>query len=68
LATASALEELILADDRAVCMARLHSEARKNLQDIPEGETVKLVDVGTHCRGALSQWRVDQNRRARSEG
>jgi membrane protein DedA with SNARE-associated domain len=49
------LEELILDDDRAVCMARLHLQKHeKNLYHIPpKGETVKLVEVGTHCRGAL---------------
>jgi membrane protein DedA with SNARE-associated domain len=49
------LEELILADDRAVCMARLHLQKHeKNLYDIPsKGEKIKLVEVGTHCRGAM---------------
>ncbi|MGH7456072.1 MAG: VTT domain-containing protein, partial [bacterium] len=49
------LEELILADDRAVCMARLHLQKHeKNLYDVPpKGEKVKLVEVGTHCRGAM---------------
>ena len=48
------LEELILADDRAVCMAkfylRLHAA---RLADIPAtGERIQLVELGTHCRGA----------------
>lgn len=48
------LEELILADDRAVCMApfylRLHAA---RLADIPPaGEVLPLVELGTHCRGA----------------
>ncbi|MCI0691344.1 alpha/beta fold hydrolase [candidate division KSB1 bacterium] len=49
------LEELILADDRAVCMARLHLQKHeKNLYHVPpKGEKVKLVEVGTHCRGAM---------------
>jgi hypothetical protein len=49
------LEELILADDRAVCMARLHFKKHENnLFYVPQkGEDVKLVEVGTHCRGAL---------------
>jgi hypothetical protein len=49
------LEELILADDRAVCMARLHLQKHeKNLYHIPaQGEKIKLVEVGTHCRGAM---------------
>ena len=50
-----ALEELILADDRAVCMARLHLQKHEpDLYNIPaSGEEVKLVEVGTHCRGAM---------------
>jgi pimeloyl-ACP methyl ester carboxylesterase/membrane protein DedA with SNARE-associated domain len=49
------LEELILADDRAVCMARLHLQKHeKNLCRVPpKGEKIKLVEVGTHCRGAM---------------
>ena len=47
--------ELILADDRAVSMAPVH--LRRNageLTSIPAaGETIQLVDVGTHSRGAL---------------
>jgi hypothetical protein len=49
------LEELILADDRAVCMSDFY--LRKHLersQEIPEaGERVQLVEIGTHCRGAI---------------
>ncbi|HEX6624718.1 MAG TPA: VTT domain-containing protein [Pyrinomonadaceae bacterium] len=49
------LETLILKDERAVCMARayfrLHGE---RLNDVPcEGERVQLVELGTHCRGAV---------------
>jgi len=48
------LEELILADDRAVGMARLfltHHASR--LAGVPAvGETVPLAELGTHCRGA----------------
>lgn len=50
-----ALEELILADDRAVCMSELYR--RKNserIQNVPAvGERVQLVEIGTHCRGAV---------------
>src|SRR5437667_10188293 len=46
------LEELILADDRAVCMSDFY--LRKNLnrsQQVPAaGERVQLVEIGTHCR------------------
>jgi len=49
------LEELILADDRAVCMSDFY--LRKNLdrsQQVPApGERVQLVEIGTHCRGAI---------------
>ena len=49
------LEELILADNRAVCMADFY--LRKNSQRVREvpfaGESVQLVEIGTHCRGAI---------------
>ena len=49
------LEELILADDRAVCMADFY--LRKNApraKDVPTaGEKLQLVEIGTHCRGAI---------------
>lgn len=49
------VEELILADDRAVCaadayLARLGNRA----EEVPAaGESVRLTDLGTHCRGAV---------------
>ncbi len=49
------LEELILADDRAVCMADFY--LRKNKQQAHEvpssGEGVQLVEIGAHCRGSI---------------
>jgi hypothetical protein len=49
------LEDLVLADDRAVCMAEFY--LRKNserTQNVPAaGEAVQLVEIGTHCRGAI---------------
>jgi pimeloyl-ACP methyl ester carboxylesterase/membrane protein DedA with SNARE-associated domain len=49
------LEHLILSDDRAVCMA--HFYERKNAgrldQVVANGERVQLVELGTHCRGAI---------------
>jgi hypothetical protein len=49
------LEELILVDDRAVCMSDFY--LRKNaerIQEVPAaGEKVQLVEIGTHCRGAI---------------
>jgi len=51
----SSLEELILADPRAVCMAPLHLKKHaERLNEVPPaGKEVLLVEVGTHCRGAL---------------
>jgi membrane protein DedA with SNARE-associated domain len=49
------LEELILADDRAVCMAPLYFEANfSRLDEVPAaGERVQLVEIGNHCRGTV---------------
>ena len=49
------LEELILADDRAVCMAAFYMEANfERLDDIPAAaERVQLVEIGNHCRGTV---------------
>jgi hypothetical protein len=49
------LEELILADNRAVCMSDFY--LRKNAErthEVPAaGQSVQLVEIGTHCRGAI---------------
>jgi len=49
------VEELILADDRAVCMADYYLRNNsERTQDVPvPGEMVQLVEIGTHCRGAI---------------
>lgn len=49
------LEELILRDRRAVCMSEQYFNHHLNdLGRIPaEGESIKLVEIGTHCRGAV---------------
>jgi pimeloyl-ACP methyl ester carboxylesterase/membrane protein DedA with SNARE-associated domain len=49
------LEDLILRDERAVCMAPLHFRRHAaRLTAVPSpGEPVPLVELGTHCRGAL---------------
>jgi len=49
------LEELILADDRAVCMAEsyLRQNSTKAQSVLRDGERVQLVELGTHCRGAI---------------
>ncbi|RME73446.1 MAG: alpha/beta fold hydrolase [Verrucomicrobia bacterium] len=49
------LEELILDDDRAVCMAPFFfRKLADRLGEVPAaGEVVALSELGTHCRGAL---------------
>jgi hypothetical protein len=49
------LEELVLADDRAVCMSDfyLRKNAERTQQVPAAGERVQLVEIGTHCRGAI---------------
>ena len=49
------LETLILADDRAVCMAQYYLEANLGrLDEIPAAaERVQLVEIGNHCRGTV---------------
>ena len=51
----STLEELILADDRAVCMSDFYlSKNSERVHEVPAvGEEVQLVEIGTHCRGAI---------------
>jgi hypothetical protein len=52
---ASTLEELILKDARAVCMAKTYMRRHAaRLGEVPaRGESVTLVELGSHCRGAL---------------
>jgi membrane protein DedA with SNARE-associated domain len=49
------LEELILGDERAVCMAAFFLERFSDrLDEVPRaGERIALSELGTHCRGAL---------------
>ena len=49
------VEDLILRDDRAVCMADFYlRQNSKRLQYVPAvGEQVQLVEIGAHCRGAI---------------
>ncbi len=49
------LEELILRDERAMCMAPFHfRQHSKHLYDTPAaGQEIPLVELGTHCRGSL---------------
>ncbi len=49
------LEELILKDKRAVCLAELHFDNHiDNLYNIPKnGESIDLVELGTHSKGSI---------------
>jgi membrane protein DedA with SNARE-associated domain len=49
------LEELILADERAVCMAKLHLARNASvLSRVPAlGEEVQIVEIGNHCQGTV---------------
>ena len=49
------LEELILADDRAVCMSDFYLHKNSGQAErVPQmAERVQLVEIGTHCRGAI---------------
>ena len=51
----STVEELILKDQRAVCLAHKYFEqnADRLLDVAAPGEAVQLVDIGTHSRGAI---------------
>jgi hypothetical protein len=57
------LDELILRDPRAVAMAPIYraaQEARLN-EVVRDGESVQLVDLGTHCRGAYFSEGIELN-------
>jgi hypothetical protein len=49
------LEQLILHDERAVCAARLDCDRHRDELAVvpPQGEAFPLVELGTHCRGAM---------------
>lgn len=51
----STLEELILRDRRAVCMARRYfaRNASELAGVVPRGRSIKLLDTGTHSQGAI---------------
>jgi hypothetical protein len=48
------LEELILADDRAVCLRNVYGRIHAaTLQNVPRrGARIPLVEIGSHCRGS----------------
>lgn len=49
------LERLVLDDRRAVALAKTYLAAfgRRSEEIPPAGEEVRLVEIGTHCRGAI---------------
>ena len=51
----SNVEHLVLADPRAIALADLYLDRLGNrLNEVPpEGETIPLAQLGTHCRGAI---------------
>lgn len=51
----STLEQLILQDDRAVCMARFYCDRQgERLWEIPAaGEQIQLVEIGAHSKGTI---------------
>jgi hypothetical protein len=51
----STLEQLILRNDRTVCMAPFYlRKLRARLSEVPaNGANVQLVDIGNHCRGTV---------------
>jgi hypothetical protein len=51
----TSVAELILRDSRAVCLASIYlSRSLRPPSDVPDaGEIVPLVEIGSHCRGAV---------------
>ncbi len=51
----STFEELVLTDPRAMCLADVYlEESPRPPNAVPaDGERVPLVEIGTHCRGAI---------------
>jgi ribosomal protein S6-L-glutamate ligase RimK-like protein len=49
------IRDLILRDERAVCISAIYLRALKRCpNEVPaEGETIRLTEVGSHCRGAM---------------
>ncbi|MBO6793367.1 MAG: VTT domain-containing protein [Balneolaceae bacterium] len=60
------LEELILNDERAVCLAKIHFEQHVDhlFKVIPKGKKIKLVEIGTHSRGAIFKDAIHLNSNA----
>lgn len=49
------LEELILADERAICLAKfyLDKQGERIFEVLKKEEHLQLVELGSHCRGAI---------------
>ncbi len=49
------MEQLILNDDRAVCMAQFYCDKQgERLYDVPRaGERIQLVEIGAHSKGTI---------------
>jgi hypothetical protein len=49
------MTELILRDERAVCLASIYlGRLKRSAKDVPAvGESVPLAELGSHCRGAV---------------
>jgi membrane protein DedA with SNARE-associated domain len=47
--------QLILQDPRAVCLAKMYlARSRRPVDEVPaRGESVSLVEIGSHCRGSV---------------
>jgi hypothetical protein len=51
----STIAELVLRDERAVCLADFYlGRLKRSADDVPAaGELVRLAELGSHCRGAV---------------
>jgi membrane protein DedA with SNARE-associated domain len=51
----STIAELVLRDERAVCLANVYlGRLKRSADDVPAaGESVPLAELGSHCRGAV---------------
>ena len=51
----SSIRDLILRDERAVCLAALYlAQLKRAATDVPAaGESIALAELGSHCRGSI---------------
>ena len=52
---ASSITDLVLRDERAVCLADLYlARLKRSSDDVPAaGESITLAELGSHCRGSV---------------